>query len=91
MPIAGHDRVPLARSILEPAPPSESVRAVLGVAGAVFGLDHAETVGAHTGEGVGVMLHWAMVGRGSDVVTSGGRCDQCGLEVEPVGQLVCSV
>ena len=41
MPVARLDRVPLAGTILEPAPPLGQVRAMLGMASSV-GLDHPE-------------------------------------------------
>ena len=50
MAIARYDGVPLAGSVLESAPPSESVRTVLSMASPVLGLDHEEAVGAYTGK-----------------------------------------
>jgi hypothetical protein len=44
VPIARLDRVPLAGPVLEASPPLGQVRAVLGVAGAVTGLDHPEAL-----------------------------------------------
>jgi hypothetical protein len=64
--IAGHHRVPLVGSVLEPPTPSEGGRAVLGMTGPVHGLDHAKAVGAQTGERLCVVLHQARVKRGSN-------------------------
>jgi hypothetical protein len=42
MPVARFDRVPLARSVLEPSTPLGWIGTVLGVVRPVLGLDHAE-------------------------------------------------
>ncbi len=66
MAVASTHRVPLAGTVLEPSPPDNRVRAVLGMTGSVLGLDHAEAVARDEAETAGVVLHRARVERGSD-------------------------
>ena len=66
MPVARLDGVPLAGIVLEPTPPLRWVRAVLGVAGTVLGLDHPETPLGQKAESLCVMLHDDTLGHGSD-------------------------
>ena len=65
--VARLDRPPLARAVLEPAPPLRPVGAVPGMAGAILGLDHAEALVREEAERVrvvGELDHWAMVTSG---------------------------
>ena len=57
VPITRLDRVPLAGTVLEATPPLGQVWALLGVAGAVAGLDHPEAPVRQEAEAVGVVLH----------------------------------
>ena len=69
MPVASLNRVPLRNGVLEPAPPLRDMRAVLGVAGPVLGLDQPEALLRGEAETLGVvgeLHHGARVGQGSD-------------------------
>jgi len=68
VPVARLHRVPLAGTVLEPASPFGHIRAVLGMAGTVLGLDHPEALVRQETEGLAVVLHPVRVGRGSDTV-----------------------
>jgi len=62
--VTGLDRVPLAGTILEPPTPYRDVRAVLGMPGAILGLDHPETPLRLQAEAVGVVVHGHNLWRG---------------------------
>jgi hypothetical protein len=64
MPIASLHRVPLAGSVLPPPTPFRDVGAVLGVPGLV--LDEPEASLREQAERLGVVVHRARLGRGSD-------------------------
>jgi hypothetical protein len=52
VPVARLNRVPLAGPVLEPSTPFGQIRAVLGMAGAVLGLDHPKAAVREQGEAV---------------------------------------
>jgi len=66
MTVARLHRVPLARSILESAPPLDEVGAVLSVARSVLRLDHPEALLREQTEAVGVVLHVVKIVPASD-------------------------
>jgi hypothetical protein len=57
MALAGLDRVPLAHLVLEPTPPFDQERTVLGVAGPILGLDQPEATPRGQAERLGVIVH----------------------------------
>lgn len=67
--VARLDRVPPTGGVLEPHPPLGEVGTVLGVPGAVLGVDEPEALAGCQAEGLGIvgeLGHGARVGRGSD-------------------------
>lgn len=64
------DRVPLASVVLESTPPLNEVRAVLGVPGAVLGLNQPKAAPRGQVERLGVVIHAIQTATGVDQVPS---------------------